>query len=136
MNCNMNCDLFNINKTIFDTSNCSSELFNLQSFHESDIVIILTEAGILPHSFKQSELSVCSTHSNQLLKRNEVRKRRALCMVPRVISTHPDVDHSEKAGSGRAASSGKRKSSKYLTERDIVVIQKKLGIILPVGTRK
>ncbi|CAC5397469.1 unnamed protein product [Mytilus coruscus] len=133
MNCTMNCDLFNINKTIFDNSNCSSELFKLQSFHESDIVIILTEAGILPHSFRQSELSVCSTHSNQLLKRNEVRKRRALCMVPRVISTHPDVDHSEK-GSGRAASIGKRKSSKYLAERDIVVIQKNLGIILPVGT--
>ncbi|XP_052075888.1 uncharacterized protein LOC127713978 [Mytilus californianus] len=133
MNCTMNCDLFNINKTIFDNSNCSSELFKLQSFHESDIVIILTEAGILPHNFRQSELSVCSTHSNQLLKRNEVRKRRALCMVPRVISTHPDVDHSEK-GSGRAASIGKRKSSKYLAERDIVVIQKNLGIILPVGT--
>ncbi|CAC5366387.1 unnamed protein product [Mytilus coruscus] len=50
------------------------------------------------------------------------------------ISTHPNEDHSKK-GSGRAVAGGKRRCSKHLSERDILVTQKQYGIILTVGTR-
>ena len=133
----MTCQLVQISPKHLDNAICTNETVSLRSTECHDNITILTEAGILPQNFSRVEYCICTAHFSQLLKENEMRKRRQLCMLPSALSSHPAIDHTcTTTMTGRRSLGYKRKSSKFLSEKDVYIIQKYYGIVMAVNTRK
>ncbi|CAC5377276.1 unnamed protein product [Mytilus coruscus] len=112
---------------------CSEDFFHLKTCSYNDIIIVLTEAGILPQNVLSNTYSICSSHFNNFLKQNEKKRNRLLCLVPSHISTHPEIDHTQSSEVVRH-SDKKRKRSKCLQFDDVTTLFRKTGVVLPVGT--
>ena len=116
---------FNTNCT---TDECSDDVTDINTCDCNDKNIILTESGLLPKNF--TDFYICSTHFNQLLKRNSDLRRRKVCQLPTLISAHPPV------ASHSVVGVKKPKPSRNITITDVEKIQKCYGLTLPIGTRK
>ena len=133
-------------KSFCTDTDCSVDEILLQTVSHDDIIVVLTEVGlkrddIITQSFSYYK-SICFAHFNFLLKRNVNQCKRSLCQVPSLFSSHPDIDHSlepeqvRKFPHRRGTSKNSVKKSTCLHIKDILLLQKCSGIILPVGTRK
>ncbi|XP_063448230.1 uncharacterized protein LOC134727772 [Mytilus trossulus] len=111
---------FNTNCT---TDECSDDVTDINTCDCNDKNIILTESGLLPTDFY-----ICSTHFNQLLKRNSDLRRRKVCQLPTLISAHPPV------ASHSVVGVKKPKPSRNIIITDVEKIQKCYGLTLPIGT--
>ncbi|CAG2208210.1 unnamed protein product [Mytilus edulis] len=114
---------FNTNCT---TDECSDDVTDINTCDCNDKNIILTESGLLPKNF--TDFYICSTHFNQLLKRNSDLRRRKVCQLPTLISAHPPV------ASHSVVGVKKPKPSRNITINDVEKIQKCYGLTLPIGT--
>ncbi|CAC5356522.1 unnamed protein product [Mytilus coruscus] len=112
---------------------CSEDFFHLKTCSYNDIIIVLTEAGILPQNVLSNTYSICSSHFNNFLKQNEKKRNRLLCLVPYHISTHPEIDHTQSSEVVRH-SDKERKRSKCLQFDDVTTLFRKTGVVLLVGT--
>ncbi|XP_076089050.1 uncharacterized protein LOC143059440 [Mytilus galloprovincialis] len=115
-NCNTNCT----------TDECSDDVTDINTCDCNDKNIISTESGLLPKNF--TDFYICSTHFNQLLKRNSDLRRRKVCQLPTLISAHPPV------ASHSVFGVKKPKPSRNITINDVEKIQKCYGLTLPIGT--
>ncbi|XP_076089048.1 uncharacterized protein LOC143059438 [Mytilus galloprovincialis] len=115
-NCNTNCT----------TDECSDDVTDINTCDCDDKNIISTESGLLPKNF--TDFYICSTHFNQLLKRNSDLRRRKVCQLPTLISAHPPV------ASHSVFGVKKPKPSRNITINDVEKIQKCYGLTLPIGT--
>ena len=101
------------------------------------VFIILSEIGLLPESPHSNILSytACRHHISTLIQKNETRRRRALCMLPCLVSSHPHIDHSD--GHHTITSHKKKiKSHRPLTTECSFEIRNRTGVVIPIGTRK
>ncbi|XP_076112384.1 uncharacterized protein LOC143080426 [Mytilus galloprovincialis] len=114
---------FNTNCT---TDECSDDVTDINTCDCNDKNIILTESGLLPKNF--TDFYICSTHFNQLLKRNSDLRRRKVCQLPTLICAHPPV------ASHSVVGVKKPKPSRNITITDVEKIQKCYGLTLPIGT--
>ncbi|XP_063438338.1 uncharacterized protein LOC134719265 [Mytilus trossulus] len=114
---------FNTNCT---TDECSDDVTDINTCDCNDKNIILTESGLLPMNF--TDFYICSTHFNELLKRNSDLRRRKVCQLPTLISAHPPV------ASHSVVGVKKPKPSRNINITDVEKIQKCYGLTLPNGT--
>ena len=103
------------------SSACSGNSILLNSCHSEDVFKIVTENGLHPSKYYNSEARICTEHFNEYLKINKNRSKRKTCQIPACLCSHLGVQY---------------KASRLLTLCEITLLHDSTGVIIPVGTRK
>ncbi|XP_063438324.1 uncharacterized protein LOC134719249 [Mytilus trossulus] len=104
--------------------------------HSADqIFIILSENGLKPSLALSHHYSICTSHLNYFLKNNSKCARRRLWQIPRLLSAHPDIDHTQDSGlQSLPHRTSLKLASRGLKEKDVLHLINQKGTSLPVNT--
>lgn len=117
---------------------CKGEFSDLETLSSEYIFIVLSEVGLKPCTNLAQSYKICEGHKNEFIKKNSLRRRRTLCQIPSLVSSHPDVDHTNDVvidgNFVPRRKQTKKVASRGLKAADVIHLIRTSGMTLPINT--
>ena len=100
---------------------CAIDFIDANTINQEDYLSVVTECGLLSNTCAPHLYRICTAHYTHFASINDKRRKRKYCGIPSLVSTHDE---------------GNRRKERVLTLKQIQLIQKIFGIVVPLGTGK